>query len=354
MHSPIAGSSPKLPSLQKRLEERLNKQPYMKNTKLLEQRKNEISRKLKQDNKEDEKPKLSQEERTKLKLVNRLQMLENTSIGMNNPGNSSNMRYSELIKPRVRHPTTTKNKDLLDNHIMLSPDNSIDSRNSKNEFKDSIDREIEHVVNSNRKPVKSKLSLNFNSQMSREVATNLEKGHKKSLINQLSLFSGADESTNSLQDTEVSRFNLQTKIHKPRNRLKRKMRKRRMNRSIANKTIEHLLTKKIGSANHQLDPAFRFYNQDIAELAEDPDFKRKLENAGDFISPTFLLGLKKKQRMQEYWKSRVKKDFTKLSKDSDEFYDVEPIMEKVPKSTKNKAKKTNRSPDIKQMRLDKL
>ena len=40
----------------------------------------------------------------------------------------------------------------------------------------------------------------------------------------------------------------------------------------------------------------------------------------DIASPQFLIGLKKKQRMNEYWKNRIRKDFTKLNKESDDEY----------------------------------
>jgi hypothetical protein len=69
--------------------------------------------------------------------------------------------------------------------------------------------------------------------------------------------------------------------------------------------------------NSNLDEAFQYHDNDINELAEAPSIKKKLGNISDFVSPRFLMGLKKKQRMQEYWKSRVKKDFTKLNKDAE-------------------------------------
>lgn len=67
--------------------------------------------------------------------------------------------------------------------------------------------------------------------------------------------------------------------------------------------------------NPTFDEAFRYHENDIHELAEDVTVQKKLKNISDFASPRFLMGLKKKQRMREYWLSRVRKDFTSLDKE---------------------------------------
>lgn len=190
----------------------------------------------------------------------------------------------------------------------------------------------------------SKFSKKLNLNLSRDATLEPRKQQRK-MKNQLSILSNV-ESAKSLINSEDPRVNAHSTVRKPKHKIRRRMKKRKMVReSIAKLTIEHLLSKRINVINPDLEPAFKYYNQDIHDLAEDPEIKKKLEHAGDFISPRYLIGLKKKQRMHEYWKSRVRKDFTKLSESSNSSFEIEPILEKVPKKAKHKVSKTNVSPN---------
>ena len=121
---------------------------------------------------------------------------------------------------------------------------------------------------------------------------------------------------NAFLETELSDFNI--KLPSEKDRFTDRNDRRKKNVSAIPKSIESILLKKISSINPSFDNAFKYYDKDIRELAEDPAINEKIKNMDDYSSSEFLLGLKKKQRMNEYWQSRIRKDFTKLDKDSED------------------------------------
>lgn len=217
-------------------------------------------------------------------MLDRLAILGNITVGNSSTKNSPNIR--EIWKAHDVGLKSVKNSDLQLNKIELS---DLDSSVAQEEMKDSLDRALE--ISQNR----------------------IASQRYKKLHNQRSCFSNAESADSFLDET----IRLKNKLigGKPKSKVKRK---RRNNYSVIPKTIENALLKKITQVNPTFDEAFRYYEKDIHELAEDPTIKKKIEYMNDFASPRFLMGLKKKQRMQEYWKSRVRKDFTKLDKSDDD------------------------------------
>lgn len=281
-HSP----SGRLPSLRKRLKERLEEPIYLKQTKLLELRKIENQKKKEETN--EDKIKFDKENQKRKVMLDRLAILGNISIGANQATSPTSIKNIWKAHDSVVHSV----KNALNEHpkIMLSELNSIED---KEEFKDSIDMEI----------CRSPAAL-----------SNIR---YDKLHNQLSLMSQVDNN-DSILDVLHSKGKQKRSTSHKKHYMKKSRRKKNM--SAIPKTIENILAKKISSINPNFDDAFKFYEKDIHELAEDPLIKKKLEKMNDFASPQFLIGLKKKQRMNEYWKNRIRKDFTKLNKDSDDEY----------------------------------
>lgn len=217
-------------------------------------------------------------------MLDRLAILGNINVGNHTTKNSPNIH--EIWKAHDVGLKSVKNSDLKLNKIELS---DLDSSITQEEMKDSLDRALE--ISHNR----------------------IASQRYKKLHNQRSYFSNVESSDSFLEDT----VHLKNKLTggKPKSKVKRK---RRNNHSVIPKTIENALLKKISQVNPSFDDAFKYYDKDIHELAEDPTIKKKIEHMSEFASPSFLMGLKKKQRMQEYWKSRVRKDFTQLDKSDDE------------------------------------
>ena len=220
-------------------------------------------------------------------MLDRLAILGNISIGANKATSPNSIK--DIWKAHDSAIHSVKNAQNEHPRIMMSELNSIVD---KEEFKDSIDVEI------SRSPI-AMSNIRYDK-----------------LQNQLSLMSQM-ENNDSLLDAIESKIKNRSTSHK---KHYAKKSKRKKNQSAIPKTIENILAKKISSFNPGFDDAFKFYDKDIHELAEDPLIKKKIEKMNDFASPQFLIGLKKKQRMNEYWKNRIRKDFTKLSKDSDDEY----------------------------------
>lgn len=287
-HNPTMDTNRKLPSLHKRLRKRLVKPLYLKATQEMERRRMENKKKIQEQVMKNDKLRLELKE--KRNVLERLNLLGSISVG---PNSTKNTSIREIWKNNASVFSVKNSPRMITEKIELG---GLDTpTESKTPIKDSLDRELEASTSG------------FGSQ------------RQNKLHNQFSLASQVESSESFLNDT--IRFNHRTK--KRIFKRKKSKRQKRQNLSVIPKTIENQLTKKIEQINPSFDDAFKYYESDIHELAEDPSIKTKLEHMHDFASPRYLIGLKKKQRMQEYWRLRVRKDFTKLNKDISEEQSVQ-------------------------------
>jgi hypothetical protein len=282
-HNPTMDTNRKLPSLHKRLRKRLIKPLYLKATQQMERRRMENKKKIQEQVLKNDKMRFELKE--KRNMLERLHILGNISVG---PNSTKNSNIREIWKNNASVFSVKNSPRIISDKIELG---GLDSPSEKlMPIKDSLDREIEAST------------CGFDSQ------------RRNKLHNQMSLASHIESSESFLNDTIKFNNTVKKRIF----RKKKSRRRKRQNLSVIPKTIENQLTKKITKINPTFDEAFKYYESDIHELAEDPTVKTKLEHMTDFASPRFLIGLKKKQRMQEYWRMRVRKDFTKLNKEISE------------------------------------
>lgn len=284
-HDPTADTSNKLPSLQKRLRDRLVEPLYLKATKQMEVRKLQNKLKIKERDQINEFNKI--ETRKRHQLNERLAMLNNISVGATSPKNNT---IQEIWKNNGSAVKSTKIMGDHKNRIYFS---QLGSPKLEMEHKDSLDKELD------------KVKVQLTSQRQGKIKNNI------------SMFSQLESNESFLNESLDINKLLKKKRYKKRSRSKFKANRKHNNTTIP-QTIQNDLNKKIALINPTFDEAFKYHESDINELSEDPTIRKKLENICDFASPRFLMGLKKKQRMQEYWRSRVRKDFTKLNKDIEE------------------------------------
>lgn len=289
---PTADTNNKLPSLQRRLNDRLVEPLYLKATEQMKVRKLQNKLKIQERDQINEFNKIETKKRQKLN--DRLAILNNISLGATSPKSNT---IQEIWK---NHGSAVKSTKIMGDHKNRVYLSQLGSPKLQVEHKDSLEKEID---------------------MAQGKLTSQRQGKIK---NNISMFSQLESNESFLNESLDSKKLLKKKRYKKRSRSKNKANRRHNNTTIP-QTIQNDLNKKIALLNPTFDEAFKYHASDIADLSEDPTIRKKLENTCDIASPRFLMGLKKKQRMQEYWRSRVRKDFTKLNNDIEEVDGTEEI-----------------------------